>query len=333
VARNSVTQGGANSGVKIGPLVVTEMMFQPMAVGAFDNTRDEFIEIRNSSAQTVPLYDPVHWTNTWRIRGGADFDFPVNVSLAPGELLLVVNFDPVLEPWAETAFRTKFAVPAGVRIYGPLSGKLSNTGERVSLQRPDAPQPLEPDTVPYIVVDEFTYRTDPASYPFAGAAGTGQSVHRANNSFAEEPLSWTAATPNPGVYDGGSSDADGDGLPADWENAHGLSDNSATGANGADGDPDEDGLTNMQEYQIGTHPNDASSVLKFTSVAKAGNTTLTLNAAEGISYSVLYRTNVASGAWLKLGDVAEGSARVVTIPDGAPADATRFYRLVSPAQP
>lgn len=333
VARSLVTQGAANSGVKIGPLVITELMFQPTPVGAFDNTRDEFIEIRNSSAQTVTLYDSVHWTNTWRIRGGANFDFPTGVSLAPGGLLLVVNFDPVLEPWAEAQFRSRFSVPAGVPIFGPLSGKLSNTGERISLQRPDVPQPLEPDTVPYIVVDVFTYVTSPASYPFAGATGTGQSVHRANNSFAEEPLSWTAAPPTPGVYAGESSDADNDGLPGDWENAHGLSDNSATGANGAEGDPDGDGLTNTQEYQIGTHPNDASSALKFSAVAKLTDATLMMSAAEGRSYSVLYRTNLATGSWSKLMDVPEGSARTVTITDPAPQQATRFYRLVSPAQP
>jgi hypothetical protein len=333
VARSSVTPGAANSAMKFGPLVITELMFQPTPAGSFDNTRDEFIEIRNSSAQTVTLYDPMHWTNTWRIRGGVDFNFPTGVSLAPGGILLVVNFDPLLEPWAETQFRTQFRVPAGVPIFGPLSGKLSNNGELISLQRPDAPEPLEPDTVPYIVVDEFTYRTSPGSYPFAGAAGTGQSVHRANNSFAEEPLSWTAALPNPGVYEGGSIDADNDGLPGEWEDAHGLNDNSPTGDNGADGDPDGDGLTNMEEYLTGTHPNDGDSALKFSTVEKSADTTLTMSAAEGRSYSVLYQTNLGAGSWTKLADVPEGAARTVTITDPAPAEGGRFYRLVSPAVP
>ena len=333
VPRVSVTSNAPNSAVRIGPLVVTEMMFHPLPVATFDNTRDEFIEIRNASAQTVPLFDPTHATNTWRIRGGADFDFPENVSLATGGILLVVNFDPILEPWAEAQFRSRFAVPSGVPIYGPLRGKLSNLSERISLQRPDSPDALGIEPVPYIVVDEFTYRTTPASYPFAGAAGTGDSVHRLSNSWAQEPISWLAGAPTPGVYDAGSNDNDNDGLPREWELAHGLSDSSATGDNGPDGDPDGDGLTNLQEYQIGTHPNDATSALRFIAVVKLSDTTLTMNAAADRTYSVLYSTDLAPQSWTKLRDVPAGAARTVQITDNQAATPVRFYRLVSPASP
>ena len=50
-------------------------------------------------------------------------------------------------------------------------------------------------------------------------------------------------------------DADGDGLPDNWETVHGLNPNDATGVNGANGDPDGDGLTNIFEYQAGLDPN------------------------------------------------------------------------------
>ena len=54
-------------------------------------------------------------------------------------------------------------------------------------------------------------------------------------------------------------DSDGDGLPDDWEIANGLSPFDDTGDNGADGDPDNDGLTNLGEYENGTRAQEADT--------------------------------------------------------------------------
>jgi hypothetical protein len=53
------------------------------------------------------------------------------------------------------------------------------------------------------------------------------------------------------IFVGSSVDNDGDGVPDEWETANGFDPN-----NPADGaaDPDADGLTNLQEYQITTNP-------------------------------------------------------------------------------
>jgi glucose/arabinose dehydrogenase len=51
-----------------------------------------------------------------------------------------------------------------------------------------------------------------------------------------------------------SPDADGDGLPDAWEEAFGLSPQSAVGNDGASGDPDGDGRTNLEAYRLGIHP-------------------------------------------------------------------------------
>jgi hypothetical protein len=57
-------------------------------------------------------------------------------------------------------------------------------------------------------------------------------------------------------------DGDDDGLPDDWETLHGLDpddDGSININNGADGDPDSDFLSNVEEYAADTHPNDNDS--------------------------------------------------------------------------
>jgi sugar lactone lactonase YvrE len=49
-------------------------------------------------------------------------------------------------------------------------------------------------------------------------------------------------------------DSDGDGLPDEWEEQFGLDAHSASGADGAGGDPDGDGRTNADELADGTNP-------------------------------------------------------------------------------
>ncbi len=59
--------------------------------------------------------------------------------------------------------------------------------------------------------------------------------------------------------DPNSNDSDGDGMPDGWEAWNGLNPTSAAGENGASGDKDNDGLSNLAEYQAGTDPRNPDS--------------------------------------------------------------------------
>jgi len=60
--------GASNAYPQVGPVVISEIMFEPPRLGTNDNVRDEYIELYNSSSVPVPLFDSLHPTNTWRFR-------------------------------------------------------------------------------------------------------------------------------------------------------------------------------------------------------------------------------------------------------------------------
>lgn len=126
-------------------------------------------------------------------------------------------------------------------------------------------------------------------------------------------------------------DADGDGLPTTWENANGLNDNDASGNNGANGDPDGDGLTNIIEWLVGLNPQlvDSSAYPQLGISKITGGVRLTFPTLPSRRYQIQSSTTL--GAWQPFG------APLVTGPSDPPAtfqiDDTsglpkRFYRMV-----
>lgn len=338
VAQVQPTLGAANAGPRIGPVAINEIMYRPPPLGTVNDTLNEFIELRNVAGQAAPLFDPAHVTNTWRIDGGVSFQFPTNVTLPANGFALVVNFDPSRDFGQLDAFRAKYAVPAGVPIFGPYRGNLDNAGDRVALYQPDSPQTEtdpSPGSVPYVLVEDVHY--GPAAPWPAAADGTGKSLQRlASTPFADDPASWQAAEPTAGQPNVGdiNLDWDGDGLPNDWEAAHQLDPHDATGDNGAAGDPDQDGLTNLEEYLAGTDPQLAASRLAISAVdLNDAETLIRFAAVAGKTYTVVFTDSLAAGAWQRLADVAAQPATgEVTVRDPG-RQTTRFYRLVTPRMP
>lgn len=318
---NSVNSAG------IPGVVISEFMYHPPDIAGLDNTRDEFVELFNPMGSTVTLQDT---NGVWRLSGGIAFSFPLNTVIPAGGTLLVVNFDPA-DATALANFKTLYHITnAAVPVLGPYAGKLSNRSDRVALEKPQYPD-LVGDPYSWIILDEVIYgNQDP--WP-ASANGLGFALQRiSTNRNGNDPANWLAASPNPGYATSAPSDSDADGMPDAWETLHGLN---PFDASDATLDLDHDGMSNLAEYLSGTNPADANSVLKLQpSILADGTVLLRFNAAESLSYTIQFKSDVAGALWDKLADVPAGAARAVQVPDDAPFDfSTRFYRIVTPALP
>ncbi|MFT7639380.1 MAG: hypothetical protein ACI9G1_001116, partial [Pirellulaceae bacterium] len=179
----TLTDDQTNAPFLVGNVVISELHYHPLA-------GTEFIEIHNRSDVPVDLFDPVNG-NTWQI-DGIGFQFPAATVLAVGEVALVSPIDP-------TTFRQEYGVDPRIQIFGPYSGSLNNAGERISLQRPGAPEILNNEIlVPYIDVDYVNY-DDAAPWP-VDADALGDSLQRlTNDNFGSDPASWDAAVATPGI--------------------------------------------------------------------------------------------------------------------------------------
>jgi hypothetical protein len=323
--------GGANSGPKVGPVVISEIMFAPPPFGSNANNLEEYIELRNITGQSVPLFDPIHATNAWRLDGGVQFTFPVGVTLPPQSYALVVNFSPDFDPVMLNWFRSRYDLTTNTPLFGPFQGNLANEGERVSLYLPDRPEvPPSPIVgfVPYFVLEEINY-SDQSPWP-AGARETGNSLQRiASITFGDEPANWQAGAPSPGRLNPNAflADTDQDGLPDEWELTYGFDPKQSGGINGPLGDSDGDGSGNLHEYRAGTNPLDGQDSLRLTVNVGLPYCVLSFNTKTGRTYTVEAVADIrATNAWSTVTGGITGSGQPATVNDLLGAS-VRFYRL------
>ena len=199
VAMSENTPGGENAYPTVGPVVINEIMYNPLLAG-----EAEYVELLNISDSTVVLYDPIT-SEPWRFTDdpdnpGIEFFFPTDllVTLEPGECLLLVSDLAALD--------ASYSIPAGVQVFEWPDGRLDNAGEKIQLSMPG-----DVDTEgrrQWIRVDRVNYSdgahqedtpgtTDP--WPIE-ADGTGYSLSRINQfEYGNDPINWQAAMPSPGL--------------------------------------------------------------------------------------------------------------------------------------
>jgi hypothetical protein len=104
---------------------------------------------------------------------------------------------------------------------------------------------------------------------------------------------------------------------------------------GDDADPDQDGQSNLNEYQSGTDPRDAQDALRVSAERMPGGLRLILPVIEGRTYSVLRRASPESGQWevARHVDPADCTCEVEIVEPLDGFQGERFYRVVTPRAP
>lgn len=186
VAMSSNRPGQANAYPKVGPIVISEIMYHPAV-----NRNAEYVELLNISDEPVALYNP-ETNEPWKFEddGNMEFMFPSTpVTIAANERILLVKDLP--------AFNSEFTAPAGTQIFawGP-TGSLDNAGEKIQLSMPGDVDNL--GVRQYIRVDRVNYSDgshpgDDDPWP-AAADGTGKSLTRkVASDYGNDVINWQAA--------------------------------------------------------------------------------------------------------------------------------------------
>jgi hypothetical protein len=131
VAMDHNTPRSPNGSPRVGPIAITEIMYNPSWPdgGSYSNEEYEYVELYNITGQPVTLYDSVEGV-PWKILEGIDYTFPSDPPLtipAGGCVVVVRN---------TTAFSWRYPSVPTDKILGPYAGRLSNAGEKIEIGMP-----------------------------------------------------------------------------------------------------------------------------------------------------------------------------------------------------
>jgi len=234
-------------------------------------------------------------------------------------------------------------------VAGPLNGTLNSAGNWIpALGISQADGSALKSTLPTIVtlhtiLPSSVYKYEDgtsAATPYVTAAVAFAAANFPNETAAQRvarivnhvtPLGTLTGTVLSGgrLNLAGIVDTDGNGLPDWWEIQY-------FGDVGVDpaADPDGDGFTNLQEYLLGTHPNDFSSRLAIsrTEIVQNGanrDFRISFLTVAGVAYQVERNDTLGTGQWFNLGGVVSGTGTTVSVtdPGAVTQNPKRFYRV------
>jgi len=194
VAMSSQTPGVPNAYPKVGPVVISEIMYN---LGEAADA--EYVELLNIADEPVTLYD-FATGQPWKFQDDGGFELFIldsqaqPVAMAPGERILLVK--------NRTAFAAVFTAPANVQVFEWSAGSLNNAGEKIELSKPGDVDAL--GVRQYIRVDRVVYSD--GSHPVGddpwppAADGSGNSLHRKEPAeYGNDVINWRSGEPTPGT--------------------------------------------------------------------------------------------------------------------------------------